>query len=338
MRTMDAIVLHEIKNIDSMNLEQVLFPEPKAGEAVVKIKASAMNHRDVWIVNGLYAKIHLPVILGSDGAGIVHTIGNDVDVEWLNQEVIINPTLGWGPDPGVQRKDFRILGMPDNGTQAQYVVVPASNIVKKPAHLSFEEAAAIPLGGVTGYRALFTQGKLRAGETVLITGIGGGVATLIMQMALAAGAQVIVTSGSEEKIEKAVKAGAIGGANYQEPDWPAKLQSILGNREIDLVIDSAGGKDFPQLFELVRYGGRVVTYGVSAGNPENLNLRRIFWKQITLQGSTMGSAMDFFNMVRLFESRKIRPVIDSVHSFDRFRDAYKRMMDSAQFGKIILKP
>ncbi|HFE65456.1 MAG TPA: alcohol dehydrogenase, partial [Caldithrix sp.] len=168
MKTMKAVVLSEVKGIDGFTLTEVPRPKPGSGEVVVQIRAAALNHRDLWIARGLYARIVTPVILGSDGAGVISDVGEGVSQEWLNREVIINPSLNWGNDPAVQQKDYRILGMPDNGTQAEYVVVPVTNVREKPAYLSWEEAAAIPLGGLTGYRALFTRGGLKAGETVLL--------------------------------------------------------------------------------------------------------------------------------------------------------------------------
>jgi len=337
MKTMQAIVLNEVKKFDSLKLQEVPYPDPGPGEVVVQIKAAALNHRDVWIVQGLYAGIKVPVILGSDGAGVIHQIGEGVPEEWLGKTVLINPSLNWGNDPAVQGKNYQILGMPQNGTQAEFVRVPAANVVENPDYLSWEEAAALPLAGLTGYRALFTRGKLQAGETVLLTGIGGGVASLMLKMAIAAGAVVVVTSGDEQKIARAVESGALGGANYKEPDWPQKIREILGNRPIDLVVDSAGGEGFEPLISLVKPGGRLVFFGATAGNPPELNLRRIFWKQLNLLGTTMGNEQDFARMIRLFETHRIQPLIDQVFPFSRFRKAYQRMMEGRQFGKIVLK-
>ncbi len=333
---MKAVVLHEVKNWDRLQLEDLPLPEPGPGQVRVRLKAAALNHRDVWIVQGLYPGIKLPVVLGSDGAGVVDAAGEGVSRDWLGREVIIDPALDWGDNPRVQQRTFRILGLPDDGTHAQYVVVPAGNLVPKPSYLSWPEAAAIPLAGLTGYRALFTQGRLRAGETVLLTGIGGGVAALMLQMACAAGARVLVTSGSDEKIERARRQGAAGGANYRKPDWPEQLKKLAGKAGIDLVVDSAGGEGFSQLVDLVNPGGRLVFFGATAGNPPGVNQRKLFWKQLTLQGTTMGSPQDFREMVRLFELHQIRPVVDSTHPLKNFRVAYQRMREGQQFGKIVL--
>jgi NADPH:quinone reductase-like Zn-dependent oxidoreductase len=305
---------------------------------VVEIKAAALNHRDLWIIQGLYPGIKVPMILGSDGSGIVCEVGEGVDHKWLNQPAIINPGLDWGDNPRVQQPHFRILGLPDNGTQAAYVTVPAANLAAKPAHLSFEEAAAIPLGGLTGYRALFTRGGLQAGETVLLTGIGGGVAALMMRMALAAGARVLVTSGSADKIAQAVKAGAAGGANYKNGDWGKEIMALAGKDGVDLVVDSTGGKGFGELISLVNPGGRIVFFGATAGDPPALPMRQCFWKQVDLLGTTMGNPQDFYQMVRLFETHRIKPPVDGPYPFSRYREAYQRMMNAQQFGKIVLTP
>ena len=339
MKTMKAVVLRDVGNLEKLSYEDVEFPIPKPGEALVRIKASALNHRDWWIVQGLYAKIKVPVILGSDGCGEVVNVGHPNDQHVIGKQVVIHPSLNWGDHPQAQSKDFRILGMPDNGTLAEFVVAPVNNLILRPDYLSDEEAGALPLGGLTAYRSLFVQGELHKGETILITGIGGGVATLAMQMALAVGAKVLVTSSHEEKILRAVKAGALLGVNYNDSDAFKRLAAAAEKYGgIDFVLDSAGGKGFGELLTLVKPGGRIVNFGATAGNPELLDLRKIFWKQISLKGSTMGTHEDFENMIALFETHKLKPVIDEVFLLKDFGKGFRRMKESAQFGKIVLKP
>lgn len=338
MKTMQALIFQEAKNFDSFAIKTVPRPVPGPGEVLVQLKAAALNHRDVWITQGLYANIKTPVILGSDGAGVVAEVGEGVDQSWLDKAVIINSCLDWGDNSRVQRRDFRILGMPDDGTQAEFVRVPATNIMLMPAHFSFEAAAAIPLAGLTGYRALFTQGQLSAEDTVLITGVGGGVAALMLQMACAVSATVLVTSGSDEKIARAVAAGARGGANYRDPEWPKQIGALAGEKGVSLIVDSAGGEGFDALTSIVNPGGRMVCFGATLGNPSQLNLRKIFWKQITLQGTTMGSPADFEQMVHFFESYEIDPFIDGPYPITQHREAYLRMKEGKQFGKIVLTP
>src|SRR5882724_6098242 len=203
---MHALVITE-KNRPIVVQERAALKADK-GTAIVKIYAAALNHRDVWIQKGLYAGLKYPIIPGSDGAGVVVS-GPE---EWVGKEVIINPSIGWGSHATHQdQQTFEILGLPDDGTFAEYVKVPAANLFEKPEHLSFEEAAALPLAGVTAYRALFVRAQLRAKEKVLITGIGGGVAGSALKFAVAAGARVYVTSGNDEKIARAIAMGARAG-------------------------------------------------------------------------------------------------------------------------------
>jgi NADPH:quinone reductase-like Zn-dependent oxidoreductase len=308
--------------------------DPGPGEAVVRLKAAALNHRDVWICKGKYADIRLGAVLGSDGAGTVEAVGAGVDAAWKGRSVIVNPCLGWGRDPGAPAPGWRILGMPDAGTFADHVKVPAENLAPLPDHLSFEEAAALPLAGLTAWRALFTRGGLKAGEKLLVTGAGGGVAQFLLQFGLAAGARVFVTSGSAEKIERARKAGVSAGWNYKEADWEKALLKEGG--PMDLVVDSAGGEGFSKLLDVTRPGGRVVFFGATAGNPPEMPQRKVFWKQIDLRGTTMGSPMDFAGLVKLVEEKKLAPAVDKVFRLEEGPEAFRRMDAGEQYGKIVL--
>ncbi len=244
--------------------------------------------------------------------------------------------MNWGSSQGYQDPTgFRILGLPDDGTMAQYVKVPVRNLAPKPAHLSFEEAAALPLAGLTAYRALISRAQLKKGEKVLITGIGGGVALFAAQFAIAAGADVYVTSGSDEKIEKALKMGIKGGVNYTHMDWSLSLKKRTG--EFDVIVDGAGGDGMDALFDLAHPGARIVFYGATRGNPSGLTTRRIFWKQLNILGSTMGSPEDFQGMAEMIQQHTIKPVIDKVFSMEEGEAAFRWMDDASQFGKIVLK-
>ncbi len=310
-------------------------PSLEANDVLIRVKAAALNHRDVWIQKGLYSGIRYPVIPGADGAGIVESIGENVDRKWLGKEVIINPSHNWGNDEKAQQNSFQILGLPEFGTFAEYVKVSAQYLFQKPAHLSFEQAAALPLAGLTAYRALFTRAKLQAGEKLFITGIGGGVALFAMQFAIAIGAEVYVSSGDDDKIEKAKQLGAIGGGNYKNENWAEHLKQIV--RGFDIIIDGAAGKGFLQLPELALPGGRIVNYGATLGDTPSFNMRRIFWKQLTILGSTMGSPADFQHMLDFVSQHGIEPVIDKVFNFDDADKAMLRMEEGKQFGKIVLK-
>ncbi|SMO44608.1 zinc-binding dehydrogenase [Solitalea koreensis] len=313
---------------------EVEKPVLNSGEVLVKINASSFNRRDLWIQKGLYAGIKYPIILGSDGAGLVEELGQDVDNKWNGMKVIINPSSHWGDDYRAQSKDFRILGLPDNGTFAEYVKVPVDNLYPLPGHLSYAEAASLPLAGVTAFRALFKRAGAMKGEKVLISGVGGGVALFAMQFAVAEGAEVYVTSGNPEKIEKAKFLGAYGGANYRNSNWVDDLKGQAGG--FDVIIDSAGGPGFKQLIELANPGGRIALYGATNGNVPELDPRRIYWKQLSILGSTMGTKADFESMIDFVQKHQLLPVVDKVFGFNEANDALERISKSEQFGKIIL--
>jgi NADPH:quinone reductase-like Zn-dependent oxidoreductase len=329
---MKAIVLEAADK--PLAYKDVEKPALQPGEALVQVKTAALNRRDYWITVGKYAGIKYPAILGSDGAGIVVEVVSDADKNWIGKEVIINPGYGWGDNDDYQSDDFKILGLPADGTLAEYVKVGAEYLHPKPAFLSWEQAAAIPLGALTTYRALFTKGKAKKGDKVLITGVGGGTGTFALQFALAAGCQVFVTSGSGEKIEKARQLGASAGVNYKAQDWAEQLLQLSGG--FDVIIDSALGEGFAKLPDLCRPGGRIVVFGGTAGNIPPLNGRKIFWRQLQIIGTMMGSPDDFKAMLDLVNEHKIIPVIDEVFPLSRANEAVSKMAGSSQFGKIVL--
>ena len=270
---MKAIALNRSLEAKIQLLE---LPKPacQPGEALIRIKAAALNHRDNWSLKGLYPNLKDGVVLGSDGAGVVEAVGTESDSKWIGKEVIINPALHWGPSQLAQGKDFQILGMPRNGTFAEYVVVPADRLHPKPSHLSWEEAAALPLAGLTAYRALVYQGQVKAGDQVLVTGIGGGVAQFAAQYAQALGAEVSVSSSDLEKIEKAKESGAKSGFNYRSEGWVQEALDQTGG--FDLIIDGAAGDSLNHLIQVCKPGGRIVFYGATTGNPSKLEARKIF--------------------------------------------------------------
>lgn len=329
-----ALVLDGINQ--PLQLRDVPTPQPGPDEVLVELRAAALNHRDVWIQKGQYAGLKFPCILGSDGAGVVTAVGANAPAELLHQEVVINPGQGWGDNPAAQARTFTILGLPAQGTFAEYVVVPARYLYPKPAHLSFAQAAALPLGGVTAYRATFTRAGLQPGERVLITGVGGGVALLALQMAVAIGAEVWVTSGSEAKIERAVALGARGGANYKTPKWAEELTQRAGG-PFDVIVDSAAGPGFNDLLDAAAPGGRIVFFGGTQGAMTHVPPAKVFWKQLSILGSTMGTQQDFADMVRLFEQHHIVPVVDEEFPLAEGEQAMRRMDEGLQFGKLVLQ-
>lgn len=328
---MKAVVLKG-KN-EPLIIEEVPSPVCNENEVLVKLKASAFNHRDLWIKKGMYAGLKYPCILGSDGSGVISDVSSNLEPSLLGKEVMINPSFNWGDNLNVQSKEYKILGLPDDGTFAEYVKVPIQNIHEKPSYLSFEESASIPLAGLTAYRALFSRANLKQGEKVLITGVGGGVALFAFQFALAIGAEVHVTSGSDEKITRALELGAKAGYNYKENEWFKKVPKNY----FDVIIDSACGDSFANLIDFSAPAGRIAFFGGTTGNISNLSPQKIFWKQLSIFGSTMGNNEEFKAMLNFFETHKIKPILDIVLPLDSAEEAISRMNSTIQFGKIVLK-
>jgi len=334
---MKAIRLHEIGGPENLLYEDVPEPEPGPGEVVVRLHNAALNRRDVFVTRGQYPGAKpdaLPVTLGSDGSGEVAARGDGAEGPGEGAEVVINPALFWGEDPEKPGKEYRILGLPDDGTFAQFVKVPAENVFPKPSHLSHEEAAAVPLAALTAYRALVTRGQVQEGETVVIPGIGGGVATFLVQIASALGARVFVTSGSDEKIEKAKELGAEGGVNYNTENWSKELRSMTGG--VDLSVDSVGGEVFDALVSIARPGSRVVSFGATAGPVPKLVLPKIFLKHLTVLGTAMGTNEEFGAMLDLYAEHGLHPVINETFPLEETTDAMLHMEAGKGIGKIVL--
>ena len=335
---MKAMVLRELGGPDQLGYEDVPEPEPGSGETVVRLRAAALNRRDVFVTYGQYPGARpeaLPVILGSDGSGEVVARGEGAAGPDEGTEVVINPALYWGNDPRKPGKEYRILGLPDDGTFAQFVKVPAENVFPKPSHLSHEEAAALALGALTAYRALVTRGKVEQGETVVVPGVGSGVATLVVQMAAALGARVFVTSGSDEKIEKAKELGAEGGVNYNSEDWSKELKGMAGG--VDLSLDHVGGEAFNALVSLAKPGGRIVAVGATAGPTPKAMTIRIALKHLDVLGTAMGTNEEFGAMLDLYAEHGLRPVINEIFPLEEAAAALKHMEEGKGIGKIVLQ-
>jgi zinc-binding alcohol dehydrogenase/oxidoreductase len=334
---MKAIVLHELGGPDQLSYEDAPEPKPGPGETVVRLHAAALNRRDLFATYGQYPGVKpdvLPCILGSDGSGEVVARGDGATGPDEGTEVVINPALYWGDDPRKPGKDYRILGIPDDGTFAQFVKAPAENVFPKPSHLSHEEAATLPLGALTAYRALVTRGEVREGETVVVPGIGSGVATLLVQMAAALGARVFVTSGSDEKIEKAKALGVEGGVNYNSEDWSKELKSMTGG--VDLSVDHVGGEAFNGLVSLAKPGSRIVVFGATAGPSPKVMTIRIALKWLDVLGTAMGTNEEFGAMLDLFAEHGLRPTINETFSLEATAEAMKHMEEGKGIGKIVL--
>lgn len=325
----------QLTAVNALVVNDVALPEPGAGEVRVRLKAAALNHRDLWIKLGQYAGLSFPCIPGSDGAGVVEAVGGEVDAAWVGREVVINASFGWGKNQAAQGSGFSILGLPRAGTLAEAIVVPVAQLAAKPAHLDWAQAAALPLAGLTAYRALFSRAQLRAGERVLISGIGGGVALFALQFAVARGAEVWVTSSSAAKIASAVKLGARGGYDYTQEGWAAEAAKA---GMFDVIVDSAGGAGFEALIDVAAPGGRIVFFGATRGNPPGLPMRKIFWKQLNVLGTTMGSPADWAEMLAEVSRAKLVPVVSATYALAEVGAAFDLMEAGGQMGKIVVTP
>ncbi len=319
---MRALVLRT----DTFGVEKVARPGDPPGTSGpytrVKVLCCALNHRDQYIREGLYARVQLPAIMGSDVCGMA---GED--------RVVIDATFNWGNNETSQGRDFHIMGMPSSGGFAEEVVVPTTNVYQAPSHLTDEQVAALPIAGVTAFRALFVQGACTRADTVVITGIGGGVATMAMLLAQKVGCKVIATSRSQEKLDSVAEYVTAGVRIDEEGAWVKELKA----HRPTLIIDSIGGDLANGLLDAVAPAGRIIFYGASKGVVPGLNLHRVFWKQVSLVGSTMGSPADFANMLAFVEEHKITPIVDRVYSLDDAVDAFDRMKNAEQLGKIVVR-
>lgn len=315
-------------------LTELPAPQPEKGQVLVRLSYASLNHLDL-LISKKVSEVPLPgVIPGSDGAGTIAAVGEGVTRWKKGQEVIINPGLNWGTDLKAHSPQFDILGFPDNGTFAEYIIISQDQIFPKPIHLSFAEAAALPMAALTAYRVLFTRGNLQKGQNVLVTGAGGGVAQFLLQFAIAAGANVYVTSGNDTKISFALKQGAKKGFNYNHKEWVSQAKEEVKDG-FDLIVDSAGGEGFLDLIDLIRVGGTIVIFGRTAGNIPSIFPGLLYNKQINILASIMGSPIEFAKMLEFYTDKQLHPVIDKIYSLPDFEAARERMEKGQQIGKIL---
>ncbi|KQY50883.1 MULTISPECIES: quinone oxidoreductase family protein [unclassified Nocardioides] len=313
---------------DASVLELAEVPDPVAepGWTVVELRAAALNWHDVLVRQGKYGS-PLPHTPGADGAGIDLSTGD---------EVVVLPSLWWGSDESAPGPDWEILGDHRPGTYAERVLVPTEAVAPKPAGLSWAQAAALPLVGVTTHRALFTRGRLRAGESLLVLGAGGGVATMAVSLASAIGARVFVTSSSDDKIVAAQELGAHGGVRYDDPAWPTAVRELAGGRGFDVVLDPVG--NWAQALEVLRPGGRLVVLGANRADTAELGVRPYYFGQFDLLGTTMGSPRDFAGLLDLMAEHAVPPpVIDRTFALDLAADAHRHLEAGGGFGKVVLE-
>ncbi len=326
---MRAVRIHEDGGPEVLVLEEAPDPSPGQGEVLVRLRASALNHLDVWIRKGL-PSVPKPRILGADGAGVVEALGDGVDGLAAGARVVINP--------GIEVGDGRIhvIGEHGDGTNAELIAVPATNVHPIPDELSFEEAAAFPLVFETAYRMLVTRAGLREGEWVLAWGVGGGVSTAALAIAKALGARVLVTSSSDAKLERARELGADASVNHATGDVKAAVQEATEGHGIDVVVEHVGEATWATSLQVAAPGGRIAVCGATSGPNPPAALHRIWWKQLSVLGSTMGTGEDFAGAFELVKDGRARPVVDRVFPLAEIRAAHERLEAGEQFGKVVL--
>jgi NADPH:quinone reductase-like Zn-dependent oxidoreductase len=306
-----AIVVREHGAAEALRLEEWPEPQPGPDEVVVELRAAAVNRRDTMVRSGK-SGIPAPFVPGSDGAGVVRGTG---------QEVVINPSLRWGEREDAPGEAFEILGGPSDGTYAELIAVPRANVLPKPPRLDWQEAAA--------------RGRLRGGETVLVQGAGSGVSTFALQLAVQEGARVLVTSSSQEKLDRAIELGAAAGVLYTQAGWTDEVCSIAGRGGVDLALDSAG--NWQDSLHCLRKGGRLVVFGATASEEAQLAPRPFYNAQYSLLGTQMGSPSDFGGLLRVVNGSAWKPVIDSVRPLAEAAEAHRRMEAGEQLGKLVLE-
>lgn len=331
---MKALLLESTDGPESTRVADVETPEPKSGEVRVAIKAASINHREMWIARGLYPGMTLPSTLGCDGAGVVDRLGDGVSGISIGDEVVIYPGRNWGSNRQAPHPEFGLLGMPFPGTIAEYVCVPAENVAPKPKGMNWEEAAATLLTGLTAWRALMTKGRLEAGETLLISGIGGGVATFGLAFAVALGAKVYVTGHSEDVLARAQEMGALGGLLYTDPEWRKKVGKLTGG--IDVVLDGAPAPSFANYVRAINPGARIVIYGSTAGDKFEVTATGIFLKSASIVGSQVGDLQDFREMLAFIDKHGIKPVIEKSFPLEQAREALLFLEKDHKFGKVVV--
>jgi NADPH:quinone reductase-like Zn-dependent oxidoreductase len=323
---MKAVRIHEDGGPEVLQYEDAEDPVPGPGEVLVRLKAASLNHLDLWVRRGL-PSVPKPRILGADGAGVVAALGVGVTGFAEGDRVVLNPGL----DDGAH-----IIGEHTNGTHAELIAVPAGYVYHLPDSLSFEEAAAFPLVFETAYRMLVTRANLQAEEWVLVWGIGGGVATASFQIAKALGARTIVTSSSDEKLRRARELGADATVNHAHDDVPAAVKEATGGHGADVVVEHVGEATWKTSLAVAAKDGRVTVCGATSGPNPPAQLHRIWWKQLTILGSTMGTRADFEGVFELVKSGRAKPIVDKVFPLAEAQAAHEYLEAGRQLGKVVL--
>jgi NADPH:quinone reductase-like Zn-dependent oxidoreductase len=342
---MRAVVFDAHGGIDQLHPAELADPKPRAGEVRVRVRAVALNRLDLWVRQGWKGlKLEMPHVLGSDIAGVVDELGPDTDALPVGTEVVIGPGLGCGRcEACLSGRDnycpaYEILGDTTRGGYAEYVVVPARNVFRKPAGMSFEDAACLPLVFTTAWGMLVERAAIRAGEQVLIHAAGSGVGSAGIQIAKLMGATVIATASTDDKLERARGLGADHLINYSKEDFAARVKEITARRGVDLVFEHTGGETFDGSIRSLRIGGRLVTCGATTKPIAEVDIRRLFQRQITIHGHTMGSLAAMVPILERASKGLLKPVLDRVLPLSEAKEAHRILGERAQFGKVVLVP
>jgi NADPH:quinone reductase-like Zn-dependent oxidoreductase len=345
-QTIRAIILAQHGGPEVLQLAARPAPRPAAGQALVRVHACALNRLDLWVRGGLpNLHVEYPHVLGSDIAGVVADVGEGVDPGLLGREVVLNPGLSCGHCEACLSgwdnlcPSYRILGENAPGGYAEQLAVPIANLVDKPANLTMIEAAAFPLTFLTAWQMLVVRGRIEAGETVLLHAAGSGVSTAGLQIAKLHGARVIALASSDHKLDKARELGADVCIRSSDPDWPKQVRAVagVGRRGVDLVFEHVGKATWEHSIKLCRNGGRIVTCGASSGWDAPTDLRHVFFRQIQILGSTMGSKASLVRIAQLIGAGKLRPIVDRVFPLAEAADAHRYLDSREQFGKVVLQ-
>lgn len=340
---MKAAVFSEFGGPEVLRLEDVAVPEPAEGEVLVRVRAASMNHLDLWVRRGLPIETTMPHIGGSDVAGVVERTGAGVTGVRPGARVVVNPSLSCGACEWCRAgeeplcEEYRILGEHTQGGFAEYVTVPAANLFPVPEGFSFEQAAAAPLVFLTAWRGLVSRARLKAGESVLVTGASGGVASAAVQIARHIGARVYAVT-TTENVEAVRALGAAVVYDRSRDDFAKQLYADTKKRGVDVVIDSVGEALWKQNIRSLARAGRLVVYGATTGPKVEIDLRALFWKQVAIIGTTMSNKSEFEEVMRLIFAGALKPVVDEVFPLERIREAHERLERGEQFGKIVIVP
>jgi NADPH:quinone reductase-like Zn-dependent oxidoreductase len=340
---MKAVIFEQHGGPDVLKLAEVADPQIKANEVLVEVRACALNHLDVWARNGLPGiKIPLPHILGNDIAGVVREAGPLVTWVKPGDEVMLQPGISCGhcaeclAGRDNMCDEYDIIGYRRDGGYAELVAVPGVNVIPKPQHLSWTQAAALPLVTLTAWHMLVTRAIVQPGEDVLVHAAGSGVGSIGIQIAKLRGARVLATASSDDKLLKARELGADETINYTRDDWPKEVKRLTNRRGVDVVFEHTGETTWPGSILSLKKGGRLVTCGATSGFDARTDLRHVFYRHLTILGSMMGSKADLLAAMKFIESGKIRAVVDRTFPLADARLAHERMEDRAQFGKLVL--